>query len=147
MTATTRNHQIGQAYTNGQKCADLARHYGISRERIRQILRTLGLATPKQKAGTCRHCGKTTKNATQEWCSKTCRDKINRKNECLICGDKCYGTTCMKHSKVDPWDVNETVTLYRSGLTFAKIADQRNIHYITVMRHCHFAGIRPKPRR
>lgn len=85
MKKTKRNDDIVERANNGEVFSDLAREYGVSRERIRQIVKVYGKETAKTLRGersiklyrfNCNQCNKPylrkVKNAGQYFCSLKC---------------------------------------------------------------------------
>lgn len=138
-----RDKELLDRYLAGEKCIRLAEEYGISRERVRQIIAKHDVDTPRQKTNHCIFCGKETKGkdycCPQHWPS---REKTNR---CIICNQpiRHNSTACVEHINCDPWRINRIVDLYETGLTEAQVADELHVSWNTVHHSLTTAGRNP----
>ena len=135
---TERNNEIVQYYLDGEKCAHLAREYGIGRERVRQIIVAADATPPRKQKMTCLTCGKETVGGN--YCNHKCRTFRSR---CVICGSPCSETRCKKHAKQNPWVINQAVTLYESGLSQKQVMEAMGTSMLSVSRHLKIAGKGP----
>ena len=133
-----RNSEIVQRYLNGEKCAHLAKAYNIARERVRQIIAAAGETTPRKQMGACPTCGKEIVGSF--YCGDECRAF---RSTCAVCGSPCRYVCCNKHRKVNPWAINQTVTLYESGLSQRQVMETVGTSMFTVYRHLKIAGKGP----
>ena len=121
-----RNEAIVARYQAGEICSDLAREYGIKRERVRQILEANDVLTPCQVERFCNVCGKPLKGKRRIHCSDECVDEAAHSSSCWMCGEQVRTgqTACKKHCQVDPWWYNRIVDMAREGMTQEEIADR-----------------------
>jgi len=141
-----RDKELLDRYNAGEKCIRLAEEYGISRERVRQIVECSGDDTPRKKINHCPVCG--VECVGRIYCCDAHSKKHNRLeggNECEICGEPIPvgNTVCVHHLQVDPWRINQIVDLYDTGLTQAQVAEKLGLHWLTVQRSLKVAGRSP----
>ena len=97
---TERNRQLIEDYKTGLNMLEVAKIHGISRERVRQILKRYGVPAnpPPSVTLICDHCGKPKKiqpsKAFQKYCSQGCAQRarfgpnINGKKAYLLRRDR-----------------------------------------------------------
>lgn len=86
-----RNEKIVQLHTDGVKQVDIAKKYGITRQRVQQIEASLGLDRKKEKvifSKDCAGCDKyfESKNPNRKYCSRDCSSlgrRVERTGEYL----------------------------------------------------------------
>lgn len=133
-----------QDYLAGATLAQIGQKFGVTRERIRQILARLLAKAPERKRK-CRDCSNTV--ATPQRICQTCRAKvrIRRLNRCA-CGRPCYRSHCQACSRRGTRKFNHELAgeLYRNGHDGVSIAAYFGVNPAAVYRALR---VRKIPRR
>ena len=136
-------------YSEGVRCSNIARHCGISRERVRQIIKSEGLQTPQERKKFCGWCGKVLElPTTRVYCSIECkratkRDyakqkyrKIRKRSVCVTCGCPITNgsTTCRKHKPKDEETITKVIALFEANIKPMVIARTLDVPVSTVYK-------------
>lgn len=152
--AGARNAELLSAYDEGVRCADLARKYGISRQRVHQIVLRSGKPLPAEVTHECLNCGRTIMGQGKLYCNQSCwqqRHHPHLTGRCPICGIPItrYATYCSAHkgyhTKTErEAKQNEAATLYLSGMTYEQIADRMGCSRPMVYKYLKGANVVPQ---
>lgn len=136
-------------YSEGVRCSNIARHCGISRERVRQIIKSAGLETPKERKKFCAWCGKALElPTTKVYCSIECKKatrrdyakqkyrEIRKRSVCVTCGCPITNgsTTCRKHKPKDQEAITKVIALFEANIKPMVIAQTLGMPLSTVYK-------------
>lgn len=129
----TVDEQIVSMRLKGLIQSDIAEHLNITRDKVRQVLKSKGITKSKYERE-CRHCDKsfTTVNVSKVSCSEKCRRDYNKENRgikqtCVRCAGEFGGYKILDHcsQKCRREDRVETDARKELTLRLAKAIDPR----------------------
>lgn len=154
-TDLNQREEIVSRYLSGERPVDLSRAYGLSRERIRQILAKSGAELPTRER-VC-SCGQTYygRSIMCPECRRVAESQRQRTktNSCPICGEpiSTRAVHCLAHRSPRPraaayaQNIYEVIRRYRNGETGTKLAKDVGVCNRTIYLWLRAANVEIRP--